>query len=176
MSNLWGVLQNTEIEGLLFFPETETEYTQSTILRDDKIDVFITNLLLTDNWHDVEKEDLYFVFEFKRLLNTKKNLNYLSDTQKFVERKYSQFRFPFNGMIGLVEKSSVSISKIIEDIEKKLKQHQIIKSIDKDGEFLTNYSIENFKYCKISRHNHNSQKGTIEVFHLFFDYSEIITN
>jgi len=163
-----------DIENLLFFPETEVEYVQGSFLRNDKIDVLVTNLPLDDYWADVDNESIYFVFEFKRLKNTSKNPAYLTDTEKFVNRKYSQFRFPYNGMVGLVEKSSISINEIIEDLEEKLQKHSIIKSIPNKGKILKPFNLIGFEKCKISSHQHNSEARTIDVIHMFFDYSKII--
>lgn len=166
----------TEIETLYFYPEPEAEYTQNDLLKSDKIDVLVTNLPLKDDWSDVEKEDLYFVFEYKRLLNKTKNASYITDTQKFVDRKYTFFRFPFNGMVGIIEKSKIPVLDIIEDIETKLKNSTTIKSIESDGKILSPFIIPSttFNYCRLATHYHNNNQGKIEVFHLFFDYSKIL--
>ncbi|MEL6717339.1 MAG: hypothetical protein AAFO82_15740 [Bacteroidota bacterium] len=166
-----------EILELEFNYETEKEYMQEGKLKSDKIDVIVSNLNLNNQWNDIERENLYFVFECKRLLNKSKSNLYLSDIEKFVQREYTAFRFPFNGLIGFVEKSTFSINEIIEDIDHKLQKHELINSVSKNDEelIMQPYQINHFKNGRISKHLHIN-KGDIEVFHLFFDYSAIIVD
>jgi len=162
------------LENLLFYSEPEEEFVQNEIERRDKIDILVANLGLSDNWNDVDRESLHFVFECKRLLNTRKSDEYLSDTVKFIQRSYSSFRFPFNGMLGFVEKGTIPVLEIIEDIEKRLSNHTIIKSIKSGNKILQFVEIDSFDFCRLSQHQHNSQNSEIEVIHLFFDYSGVI--
>jgi hypothetical protein len=162
------------IENLHFHSEPEEEFIQDGIEKRDKIDIHVTNLGLVDNWNDVDNENLYFAFECKRLLNTKKSNDYLSDTIKFTTRNYSSFRFPFNGMLGFVENSSISIREIIDDLENRLVNHATINSVKYSGKIWHPFEIENFEYCRLSKHRHDSSNTCIEIFHLFLDYSEII--
>ena len=94
----------------------------------------------------------------------------MTDIQKFVEREHT-FRFPFEGMIGFVEKSSISIDAIINDINERLRNHSNIITAQK----LIPFPIKDFDYCRISKHNKNHPiRILIEVYHLFFDYSNLI--
>ena len=133
------------------------------------------NLLRGYIQHVGTEEDIYFAIECKRLKNTTSvdSALYVTDIQKFVERQY-KFRFPFEGMIGFVEKSSILIDVIIDDINKRLRNHSTIRTIQE----LTPFAIhKKFEYCRLSKHNKNVPKVfTIEVYHLFFDYSRIIVD
>lgn len=167
-----------EIAYLSFQFETEKEYIQDETIKTDKIDIFISNLGLNTSWNNEVKEDHYFAFECKRLKNTRKNNEYITDIEKFVQRDYWQtgFRFPFNGLIGFVEKSTTLLEKIINDIDIKLKNHNKIKSFKNKGIILDKYPIYDFDRCHLSKHRHNSVSIIIEVYHLFFDYSSIIVD
>ena len=160
------------IKGIRFYSETEKTYKdENNIQRRDKIDIFITNLGLQSYWGSVEPEGIYFSIECKRLKNRSKNAKYLTDIQKFTEREY-EFRFPFEGMIGFVEKSSISIDDIIDDINKRLRESSSIITTQE----LTTFEVRNFQYCRLSRHKKSSSPNTpIEVYHLFFNYAQIIT-
>lgn len=165
-----------EIANFSFQFETDKEYIQDEIIKPDKIDIFISNLGLNATWNNEVKEDHYFAFECKRLHNKKNNNAYITDIEKFVQRDYWQtgFRFPFNGLIGFVEKSTISIQEIINDIDLKLRNHKTIESFENDGNILEKSPICDFNYYRLSKHKHILVSATIEVHHLFFDYSEII--
>ena len=160
----------SNIQTIRFFPETEPDYRDITgKTRGDKIDIFITNLGLQNYWSNVAEEDIYFVIECKRLKNFSKNAAYLTDIQKFIEREYD-FRFPFEGMIGFVEKSNVSIDEIIDDINVRLLKFSTITTTQK----LSPFALKNFPYCRLSKHIKTTSRIPIEVYHLFFDYADII--
>jgi len=160
-----------KINHLAFQYETQKTYKQEGIKASDKIDIFVSNLGLQQYWSKAKEEDIYFAIECKRLKNTAKNKAYISDIQKFVKREY-KFRFPFNGMIGFVEKGSKPIDKIIDDINQKLKTHKIVATTKELTQFAVN---DDFKYCRISNHRKKtSNTNSIIIYHLFFDYSEII--
>ncbi len=157
------------IERIDFQYETEKDYTKDGIKASDKTDIFISNLGLQTHWSKIKREDIYFVFECKILKNTSKNNAYIGDIQKFVEREY-KFRFPFEGMIGFVEKSSKPIDEIIADINRRLQNSSDITTTQK----LTPFTVKNFDYCRLSKHKKITSPNSIEVYHLFFDYSKVI--
>ncbi len=172
-------LQNTElkksfspaIQELLFEQETAKTYTITGITKRDLIDIIVSNLGL--NWEEINNESQYFAFECKRLQGISKNNEYITDIHKFVSREY-KFRFPFTGMIGFVEKSKKTIPQIIDDLELKLTKDSEIKSQKIDTKILNKYQIQNFNFSYLSKHEHNTLTKIIEVYHLFFDYSDII--
>jgi hypothetical protein len=160
----------SKIETIRFYPETQPNYKDMAgKIRGDKIDIFITNLGLQRYWNGIVEEDIYFAIECKRLKNRSKNAEYLTDIQKFVTREY-KFRFPFTGMIGFVEKSSISIDDIIDDINQRLQNSSAITTIQE----LTPFGLNKFNYCRVSKHEKITSNDPIEVYHLFFDYSNII--
>jgi hypothetical protein len=164
------------IKDIRFESETEKIYKDGTgKIKKDKIDIYITNLGLQRYWAnaDIVEEDLYFTIECKRLRDTSKNAEesgYLSDIRKFVEREY-KFRFPFTGMVGFVEKGSMPIEDIINDINKRLQKSSTIHTTQE----LTPFEVKDFQYCRLSKHrNIFLLNRSIEVYHLFLDYSRII--
>lgn len=162
-----------DIQTITFQAEVEKLYTINNYTQGDKIDIFVSNLSLNHFGNNVAQEDIYFAFECKRLANTSKNNDYINDIVKFVERSYN-FRLPYNGMIGFVEKYNPSVDSIISDIENKLQKHQSIKSIASNGNILQKFPIQNIVYGRYSMHNHNYQNHKIEIGHLFLDYSKMV--
>jgi len=171
LQNLKNHFHYSEIQRIDFQYETEKDYEQGGIKASDKIDIFISNLGLKSNWCGIKREDSYFAIECKRLKNTSYNSLYIADIQKFVERAYN-FRFPFETMIGFVEKSSITIDEIINDMNSKLENHPVIKTTKK----LIPFQIQkNFNKCRLSEHKKKIHKTIlIKIYHLFFDYSKII--
>ena len=161
------------IKEIRFQYETEKMYKDTkNKQRRDKIDIFITNLGLQTYWSGVVEEDVYFSIECKRLKNRSKNAEYLTDIQKFTEREY-KFRFLFEGMIGFVEKSSIDIVTIINDINKRLQDTPSIITTQE----LTPFKVKNFQYHRLSKHKKNfPPNAQFEVHHLFFDYSNMIVD
>jgi len=165
--------KHSEILKLTFEFETGKEYLQDGIRRCDKIDIIVSNLNL-ERWGDINKEDLYFAFECKRLKNTSKNAAYITDIKKFVGREY-EFRFPYNGLIGFVEKSSIPVSDIIDDIKLKIKNNKILKHTQKDNIF-SQFLLNDFDLCYISEYTHNINSEIIHIYHLFFNYVKLIVD
>lgn len=165
-----------EIFYLTFQFETEKEYIKDEILRRDKIDIFVSSLGLNTSWNNEAKEDHYFAFECKRLKNKEKNNLYISDIEKFANRDYWQtgFRFPYYGLIAFVEKSKLSINDIVSDIEVRILNKDNLNPVKKDATVFYNCISNDFPYCKLSKYHHNSVPIIIKIYHLFFDYSQII--
>ena len=166
-----------DIKEIHFQYETQKTYIDpSGKQRIDKIDVIISNLGLQEYWSGVREEDRYFAFECKRLHNTANNANYISDIKKFAERQY-KVRSPFEGMIGFVEKSSISIETIILDINQRLRDHDAIKTLQELTSIEPAAPGNDFKYCRLSKHSKSfEQRITFGVYHLFFDYSNLIVD
>lgn len=170
--------QDESVQRVEYQLETNKTYIQDCIERRDMIDIYVSNLGLQSAWNGTNAEDIYFAFECKRLKNNEKNTEYITDIGKFVDRDYWQtgYRFPFNGLIGFIEKSETAIKDIIEDIDTKIQNSDTINSIITNNSVLDVCPTVNSELCKISKHMHNSVSLVIEVYHLFFDYSDIITD
>ncbi|MFK7946769.1 MAG: hypothetical protein AB8G11_04205 [Saprospiraceae bacterium] len=176
-SNKLNFKYANEIEPLTFQYETEKEYEQDKFLKSDKIDIFISNLGIQKYWQNMNNEDLYFAVECKRLSNKGKSNEYLTDTQKFTDRNYKTFRFPFNGMAGFIEKlSTSSISQVINDLDNRLLTHQHITSEIKNNKILHDFPMQDFQYCRVGKHYHSVTNQKIEVFHIFLNYSNNIVD
>lgn len=168
LQKLKNEFDKNRIRKIHFQCETQKEYVEDNKIAIDKIDIFVSNLSLQKYWSTSE-ESIYFAIECKRLKNTSKNPPYIEDIKKFTGREYN-FRIPISGMIAFVEKSSLSFNDIVSDINKKL---------DSDSDIATNDTLKLFpiddKFHFSFRSNHSrTPSGTIELFHLLFDYSLII--
>ena len=160
------------IQNVLFQYETVKRFIANGIERDDKIDIIINNIGLQEYWKYEVVENIYFAIECKILNNTLNNSEYLKDIWKFTRRKYIQLRLPFEGMIGFIEYSTIPFKKIIDDLNNKLNAHKEIKTIA----FLTNIEIcHNFNSSYMSEHLKQFDPSRFKIYHLFFDYSKLIT-
>ncbi|MDM8529440.1 hypothetical protein QUF58_14695, partial [Anaerolineales bacterium HSG24] len=60
---------------------------------------------------------------------------------------------------------------IIDDINRRLRESKTIITT----QALIPFDVKDFDYCRLSKHKQNfSPNNPIEVYHLFFDYSNII--
>lgn len=131
-------------------------------------DIRIYNLtqLIKDGYVD---ENQYYTIECKRINKYAKYIKkYINEgINRFVIEKYSKNTY-FSGMIGFVEDGN--IKSIIKKLNKYLKQHKKINT----NLYLINQNITNkFNESFFSRHE-RINIGSIEMYHLFFDYSKII--
>lgn len=169
-----------EIESLYFLPEPGVEYKENNKIGDDLVDIFVLGLPKNCINSKYDREEHYFAFECKRIKSKQTIDNeYLTDITKFINRDYwkTGFRFPFNGMLGFVEHKTPNIPKIIDNLESKLFDENYNTIINQNIRTLQEHKIPDFEYCKISNHKHNNVKNiSIKIYHLFFDYSNIIRN
>ena len=124
-----------------------------------------------------EDTDSYYIIECKRLndQNTSGtsglNGKYIENgVMRFTSNKYSAHH-GVNGMIGFVVKE-MDIDKNINKINTLLSNPRFknANTIDK----LTKKSLNKFLYCYQSKHK-DSQKKTIDIYHLMLDFSDNIT-
>lgn len=147
------------------------------------IDVAFTGFLtkterLTD-FAGLVREKIYFPFEAKRVnkmnFNTQKQESnipeYAEEVTKFLENRIYQHRFPYEGMIGYIEKAHKELNKIILDVNRALSK------LETTTQNLQPYTLSNsdFKYCHLSKHTKNDENKTNkEIYHLFLNYSTIV--
>jgi hypothetical protein len=154
-----------------FAYETEKEYIdlQDNIVKMDKIDIYINKLGLQNEWKDND-ENVYFALECKRITKLSDATRYTSDIQKFVNRKHINTRLPFEGQIAFIEDQNISHVVLCERVNEILKTHETI--ITKS--FLNEIVLNNkFNGVYLSVHERNAD-ANFSIYHLFFDYSNII--
>lgn len=160
------------IENFINKESAESYYdANDELLHDDKIDIKIDypNLKL-----DLEDNMAYFAIECKRIKTNKDFNAYIGDTIKISKRSYVKGRIPYEGQIGFIENPKISHSSILPLINEKLKNSKNLTTIkDLQSEILT----PKFEGSYRSQHQKsNETKDIFFVFHLFFDYSNIIIN
>lgn len=162
------------LEEINFEYEPVKRYTDiSGVEKSDKIDIYINKIGLKDHLN-TEDEHAYFVFECKRIGKLPDTAGYISDIQKFADRKHKVLRLPFEGMIAFIEATNLSDSQLADEVNKRLKASSNIKT----SQYLTAVTIyEDFTGRYDSSHKKNyDAKEEFSIFHLLFDYSKCVTN
>lgn len=162
------------LEEINFLPETQKEYIDigDLKLKPDKIDIYINKLGLKNVWKEND-EDIYFAIECKRIKALSDTPQYIDDIVKFTNRSYVNLRLPFEGQLAFIEAPLINHIAIYESINEKLSER---KTIITDA-LLSQYRINpNFNGTYISKHKRNTEKHEpFSIFHLLFDYSNIVT-
>lgn len=165
----------SELENITFYYENQKRYTDiiDKKQKPDKIDIYINRLGLQSSWNE-QDENIYMALECKRLNILSDCKNYIGDTQKFADRKYEDLRLPFEGQLAFIESNSLNHICVSDEINNRLKATSTLIT----SQFLTLLPIHNsFKGCYSSIHKRNYLKKTsFTIFHLFFDYSKLVTN
>lgn len=159
------------LEHINFSYETQKPYEdEKNIERSDKIDVFINKIGLQDIWQTPD-EHLYLAVECKRINELSDNKAYLNDIRKFCQRNYRQLRLPFEGMMAFVESNKLTADQISKDLNQRLKAV---------SDFTTTKSLsherisDNFSSSYQSSHIRKIKDTHFNIYHLYFDYSNII--
>jgi len=154
-----------------FICEAEKEYIdlQDNIIRSDKIDIYINKLGLQNEWKNND-ENVYFALECKRITKLSDSTRYTSDIQKFVNRKHINTRLPFEGQIAFIEDKNINHVVLCNKINEILETHVTIVTKTPLNEIVLN---NKFNGVYLSVHERNSE-ANFSIYHLFFDYSNII--
>lgn len=117
-------------------------------------------------------ENIYYAFECKRL-NDSNYGSYVNDgILRFIEEKYSK-NMSFAGMIGYFEVNNIEIKDIISKINNNL-ANKFNRGKLKEKSQLDKLEIQKrFKYSYISNHERKT-RNHIDLYHLIFDYNNII--
>jgi hypothetical protein len=158
-----------------FTYETEKEYidSQDNKQKSDKIDIYINKLGLRDAWKEND-ENIYFAIECKRIEKLSDTSGYISDIEKFSNRNYLNTRLPFEGQLAFIENSLITHIQLSDEINKKLKEKTPIIT----NNFLSPLTIHfQFNGTYLSAHKRNTDKQkSFSIFHLLFDYSNIVVD
>lgn len=147
--------------------EVSEEYT-STVddkLHNDPIDIHIVDKALKKSWGKSTKP--YFAIECKRLGLI---AEYVNDTKKFTERNYSRLRLPLEGQLGFIENTNWNHKVVSDKINDNLSSNPDLETTRQLDAFVL---TEKFDGSYRSEHK-KKDKTLFSVFHLFFDYSNIV--
>lgn len=173
-----AVLRNkvSELEEITFHYETVKPFIDTANKdkeRSDKIDIYINKLGLKNHWA-VEDEDLYLSIECKRINILSDCENYIEDTENFCTRQYKFLRLPFEGQIGFIENSKLNHVSATSEINRRLGLSSTITT--RQG-LKRRQVYEGFDGSYLSVHSRNYlPKDKFTIFHLFFDYSDLVKN
>ncbi|MEZ0487870.1 hypothetical protein [Fibrella aquatica] len=163
------------LENICFNYEVQKRYIDSNDSREkvDKIDIYISKLGLASEWMDFE-ENVYFSIECKRILFLSDTKAYISDVQKFTQRNHISTRLPFEGMLGFIENKNLKCVSVLSEVNNILRTSTSISTTS----FLIPISIHsNFNDSFFSVHKKNfGSKVEFSIYHLFFDYTNLVSN
>lgn len=149
--------------------ETTEKYTSHTDgkIHPDPIDIQVVDTALSNSLGIQDK--VYFAIECKRIGSVSE---YVKDTIKFTDRNYSKTRLPIEGQLGYIEKQGWDHKRVSKKINKNLSSNTKIKTIKN----LSSIGIlSGFDGTYFSRHE-KKDKSHFSVYHLFFNYSNIVIN
>ena len=165
--------RTSDLEQINFTYETQKRYIDIEDGKDkpDKIDIYINKLGLQKEWN-TEDEHIYFAIECKRITVNSDYKMYITDIEKFVNREYSKLRLPYEGQIAFIENSSLDHVNASIEINSSLKKADTITTT----QYLGSAKIhDNFPGSYSSTHKRNhGDRADFSVFHLLFDYSDIV--
>ena len=166
----------SDLEEITFHYETVKPFIDTTNKnkeRSDKIDIYVNKLGLKNQW-GVEDEDLYLSIECKRIEVLSDCQKYLTDTEKFCNRKHKSLRLPFEGQIAFIENKRLNHISVSAEINNRLKGSTTIKTKQKLRQNKIHFR---FDASYISVHKKNFlPKENFSIFHLLFNYSELVNN
>lgn len=163
--------KTTQLEQINFSYETSKRYTnEAGVEAIDKIDIYISKIGLQKQW-SAPDDCIYFAIECKRIRKPKSYVEYSGDIQKFCSRSHLQIRLPFECMLGFVEEPNLRYAVLSKEITKEL----IKKRVDTTQQ-LTAYGLNStFDGSYLSKHQRSfAPFAQFTLYHLFFDYSNII--
>lgn len=167
------LINNGVNEYIIINKEATEPYQDSKCLEnhDDPIDIKIEYSPIKN---DLKDYSVYFAIECKRITKNSDANGYVGDTVKFSERIYKEKRLPFEGQIGFIENPKISHSSICPIVNKKLKSLKNLTTI-KELE-ATKFKFDFEGSYRSLHEKSNIGKDKFSVFHLFFNYSNIVIN
>ncbi len=162
----------SELEEINFAAETQQRYIDADgKQKPDKIDICINKLGLQNEWNDAD-ENIYFALECKRIKHLADTNGYIVDIGKFCQRNHTNLRLPFEGQIAFIENPQLSHTNITNEINKRLNKSATITT----DSYLSNIKLHKTLDCSyLSTHKKNFlHKEQFSIYHLMFDYSEVV--
>ena len=165
----------SKLEDIHFAAETQERYIDlvDSKQKPDKIDIYVDRLGLQSEWMS-KNNQVYFAIECKRiriLLDTKA---YIGDIRKVANRNHTNLRLPFEGQIAFIENLNIDHHKVMTKANSILKKDIEINTL----QYLKFQSFHSFfqnTYSSVHTKNFGG-KESFYVYHLLFDYSQIVMN
>jgi len=166
------ISDNPAVE-ITFHPEETMIYVDSEANQPttDKIDIAVSENILQSIWSEKTDNEIRFAIECKRIKKLSDTNDYISDIEKFCKRDYIHTRLPFEGQIAFIEHQNISHSALYNKINDALKNH---KSIITDGLLAPIVLNNKFDGTYLSKHQRSTIKQLFFIYHLLFDYSNIV--
>ena len=167
--------RTSDLEEITFHYETVKPFVDitDTIEKSDKIDIYVNKLGLKNHWA-VEDEDLYLSVECKRITVLSGCQDYVIDTEKFCNRQYKNLRLPFEGQIGFIESYKLNHGSVSTEINRRL---GLAPTINTNQALKRKLIHSGFDGSYLSIHKRNYKPNDkFTIFHLLFDYSQMVAN
>jgi hypothetical protein len=164
----------TQLSQIIFTKQSSERYEDcnTQIQQPDLIDVYITGLNLHEEL--CSNPQPYLAIECKRIYKSVSVDEYIDDIRKFTEREYYLARLPFEAQMAFIESHKYAHNITVENINQKLQIHRSIKTTQslKPIQF-----HEKFDASYSSKHKRNfGAMDIFSIFHLLFDYSQIVVH
>jgi len=158
---------------ITFHPEEIMTYTDKQTNQNsvDKIDISIWESNLQSIWSEKTDNEIKFAIECKRIEELSDANNYIFDIEKFCNRNYLYTRLPFEGQIAFIENKNINHATLCKEINERLKNHKVIITNNILNRIIL---IDKFNGTYLSKHQRNTGRQNFSIYHLFFDYSQII--
>jgi hypothetical protein len=158
---------------ITFHPEEKMTYTdKKTNQRStDKIDISIWESNLQYIWSEKTDNEIKFAIDCKRIEKLSDANNYISDIEKFSNRDYRYTRLPFEGQIAFIEDKNINHATLRKEINERLIDHKVIITNNFLNQIIL---IDKFDGTYLSKHQRNTGRQKFSIYHLFFDYSQIV--
>lgn len=165
-------LSHSKLSKVQFITEATRGYidTKDQKEKPDKIDIYITNLNLDKGL--CTNPQPYFAIECKRIYKSSSADEYISDIQKYTEREHIHSRLQIEGQLAFIERPKYAHNITVENINSKLQNHPSIESIQPLKPTLFH---QKFDASYSSKHKRNfGQKRTFTIYHLMFNYTQLV--
>jgi len=154
-------------ENMIYFDKKNNER------RKDEIDIAIWESNLNAIWSDIVENEIKFAIECKRIESISDTTNYVGDIGKFCDRPFYCYnnRLSFEGQIAFIENQNITHTLLQGEVNKRLQNHNSIIT----NSLLNPISLnDKFNGSYLSKHQRNTSKQNFSIYHLFFNYSNIV--
>jgi hypothetical protein len=164
----------TRLSQIIFTKQSSERYKNHNTDKEqpDLIDIYVTRLNLDKEL--CSNPEPYFAIECKRFYKSDSIDEYIGDIKKYTEREYYLSRLPFEAQIAFIENPKYVHDITVGNINRKLQIHPSIETIQplKSKQF-----HQEFEASYTSKHKRNfGEKESFTVYHLFFDYTELVVS
>ena len=168
-----NISDNQSVE-ITFAREASMTFTDidTNDFRSDMIDISIWTSALQSAWSNETDDQVKFAIECKRICVLSDANKYLIDTENYCNRNFILTRLPFEGQIAFIENASISNTMLQDNLNTLLINHKIIKT----KMMLTQEKLKDtFDGTYLSKHYRSFNDSEFAIYHIFLDYSCIIS-